>query len=110
MTLAEFRNHLLAHLGVIGVGAAASAEDAVFTETVIANAQDELVQLGVALWVTSDIPSWAVEGFTLYCAPMAAPRFGKADEYPPLMMVAAIRKLRELGQDRNTSVGTACYF
>lgn len=110
MTLAEFRNHLLAHIGVLGVGAAASAEDAVFAETVIANAQGELDQLGTALWTTSDIPAWAVEGFTLYCAPMAAPRFGVGDMHPLTDQAIGIAKLRELSSDFHTKVGTADYF
>jgi hypothetical protein len=110
MTQEELRNHLGQFLGVKGVGAALSAEDAEFLDTVLENGQDELTQLGIALWIISDVPAYAVEGMCMYCAPLAAPRFGLSNEYPPMLQVAGVRKLREVTQDRRTSTGTADYF
>lgn len=110
MTLEELREHLLSQIGVVGVGAASSAEDAVFAETVLRNAQGELEQLGVALWQIDDVPEYAIESFCMYAAPLCAPRFGKSDEYPPVLRQEGLRRLRELTADERTSRGTAEYF
>jgi hypothetical protein len=110
MNLAELRNHLLAQMGVLGAGGAAAAEDAVFAEAVLAHAQSELEQLGVALWTLDDVPEYAVEGLVRYASPLAAPRFGKSDEFPLADMAFALARLRELTSDGRTGVGTAEYF
>lgn len=111
MTLAELRDHLLRYIGVLGAGdAAASAEDADLAETVLANCQDELDKLGVSLWTTADVPSYAVEGICTYAAPSIAPSFGKAAEYPLQLKSIGLRMLREVTQDQRTSIGTADYF
>lgn len=110
MTLAELRNHLLKHIGVLGIGEAASAEDANLAETVLTNCQGELEQIGVALWTVDDVPSYAIEGLMFYSAPSLAGYFGKADEFPVGLKAIGIRMLRELTADRRTVTGTASYF
>lgn len=110
MTLSELRNHLLRHIGVLGIGRNASAEDAELAETVLTNCQAELDQLGIALWTIDDVPTYAIEGLMKYCAPAIAGNFGKAEEYPITDKVIGVRMLRELTADRRTSTGTADYF
>lgn len=110
MTLEELRDHLLGHLGVLGIGAAASADDAAHAETVLSNAHGTLEKLGVALWTIDDVPDWAIEGFTKYAAPMAAPRFGLAEQYPMVNQRFALAELRELTSDGRTSTGRAVYY
>lgn len=107
MTKAQLRDHILRQLGVIGVGEDPTADDATMVETVIDNCQDELEQLEVALWTTSDIPAYAVEGMTTYCkASLTA--FGQ--EYDPRMRELGLMRLRQVTQDRRSGTGTACYF
>ena len=67
MTLEEFRDHLAENLGIKGDGNALTADRANYLETLIANCQAELEQMEVALWPSSDIPSYAVESFVDYC-------------------------------------------
>jgi hypothetical protein len=110
MNLVQLRNHLLAQLGVLGVGGAAAAEDAVFAEAVLGHAQSELEQLGVALWTLDDVPEHAVEALVRYALPLAAPRFGKSDEFPLADLALTLARLRELTSDGRTGVGTAEYF
>ena len=110
MTLDELRDHLLGQLGILGIGATASADDAAHAETVLTNAQATLEKLGVALWSLEDVPSWAIESFIKYAAPMAAPRFGLAEQYPMQLNRIALAELRELTSDGRTSSGKACYF
>lgn len=110
MTLAELRNHLLSHIGVLGVGEAASAEDAELAETVLTNCHAELEQIGVALWMLEDTPSYAIEGLMFFAAPSLAGYHGKRDEFPMQLKAVGLRMLRELTADRRTAPGTACYF
>lgn len=110
MTADELRDHLLRHIGILGAGSAASAEDAVLAETILANAHGELEQLSIALWPIEDVPSYAVEAFMKYTAPMLAGYHGKADEFPLTDRLLAIRMLRELTADSRTSVGRAEFF
>lgn len=107
MTAAEFRNHILEQLGVVGAGEAPTAEDASVTDTVIANCQAELEQLEVALWAADDIPAYAVESFAIYCKPSLT-AFGQ--EYDPMMKELGLRQLRYLTADKRAGVGRATYF
>lgn len=107
MTLEEFRNHLAENLGIKGDGNTLSADRANYLETVIANCQGELEQLEVALWPSSDIPSYAVESFADYCAASIS-RFGR-DRNPTLKAVA-LAELRYLTADNRHGVGKAEYF
>jgi hypothetical protein len=108
VNLAQLRNHALRQIGVIGVGAAASAEDAEFAETVLTHAHGALEQLGVALWTIDDVPAYAVESFVRFATPMLAPRFG-IDVDMALNRIA-LAELRELTADGRSSTGTADYF
>jgi hypothetical protein len=110
MDLAELRDHLLGQLGVLGIGAQASADDAKHAETVLTNAQGTLEKLGVALWSIDDVPDWAIESFIKYAAPMAAPRFGLAEQYPIQLTRIALAELRELTSDGHTPTARALYF
>src|SRR5688500_18896146 len=108
MTKAELRDHILRQLGVLGAADTAKAEDAVFIETVIDNAQDELEQLEVALWTVDDVPGYAIESFVAYCVPMAGPAYG----YPADLNVKAVAlsHLRHLTADRRSTTGRATYY
>lgn len=110
MTLEELRDHLLGQLGVLGIGAAASAADAEHAERVLRNAHGTLEKLKVALWTLDDVPEWAIESFIRYCAPMAAPRFGLAEQYPMTLNRVALAELRELTSDGRTPRAKAIYF
>lgn len=110
MTLEELRDHLLGQLGILGIGAAASADDAAHAETVLRNAHGTLAKLRVALWTLDDVPEWAIESFIKYAAPMAAPKFGLAEQYPMALTRIALAELRELTSDGRTPTGKACYF
>lgn len=110
MTLEELRDHLLGHLGVLGIGAAASADDAAHATTVLTNAHGTLQKLNVALWTLDDVPDWAIEAFVKYAAPMAAPRFGLAEQYPMINQRVALAELRELTSDGRTPPAKACYY
>lgn len=107
MTLQEFRDHLAENLGIKGDGNNLSSDRANYLETLIGNAQAELEQLEVALWPSSDIPAYAVEGFTLFCASKVT-RFGRNPD--PELEGYGLRKLRYLTADTRNSVGTADYF
>ena len=107
MTKAELRDHILRQLGVIGAVDTATAEDAALMETIIDNCHDELTQLEVALWDTTDIPAYAVEGLTLFCK-ASAQAWGQ--EYSPQLRELGLRRLREVTADRRSGTGTACYF
>lgn len=107
MTLEEFRNHLAENIGIKGDGNTLSADRANYLSTVIENCHGELEQLEVALWPTSDIPSFAVESFTDYCAASVS-RFGR-DRNPTLKAIA-LQELRYLTADKRHGVGTATYY
>ena len=107
MTLDEFRDHLAENLGLKGDGNALSADRANYLETVITNCHGELEQLEVALWPTSDIPSFAVESFADYCAASVS-RFGR--DRNPALKFAALQELRFLTADPRHGVGKAEYF
>lgn len=108
MTKSELRDHILRQIGVLGVGGAASAEDAEFVELCIDNAQDELEQLEVALWTTDDIPGYVVESLALYCRPSVGPAFGF--DVDPRVKAQALAQIRYLTADRRAGTGTATYF
>lgn len=110
MTSEELRIHLMQYIGAKGVGEAVSAEDAELCDTVIENCHGELEQIGVALWVLDDIPSYAIEAFCIYAAPTLAGYHGKADEFPLGGKALGLRMLRELTADRRTATGTATYY
>ena len=107
MTLEEFRDHLAADLGVKAEGNALSADRASYLETVIDNCQGELEQLNVALWPSSDIPSYAVESFVIYCKGTIS-RFGFDPD--PALKALGLMQLRYLTADSQTGTGKACYF
>lgn len=110
MTLEELRDHLLGQLGILGIGAQASADDAAHAELVLTNAHGTLEKLGVALWSLDDIPAWAIEAFIKYAAPMAAPRFGLAEQYPMQLSRIALAELRELTSDGRTPRAKTEFF
>lgn len=107
MTLEEFRDHLAVNLGIKKRGNALSADDAGYLETVIENCQGELEQLNVALWPSSDIPSYAVESFVIYCKGTIS-RFGFDPD--PALKALGLMQLRYLTADPLTGVGKADYF
>lgn len=107
MNLEQFRDHLATNLGIKRRGNALSADDALYLETVIENCQGELEQLNVALWPSSDIPSYAVESFVIYCKATIS-RFG-FDPDPGLKAVG-LMQLRYLTADPLHGVGKAEYF
>lgn len=107
MTLEQFRDHLAENIGIKGDGNTLSSDRANYLETLIGNCQEELEQLEVALWPVSDIPGYAVESFTDYCAASAS-RFGR--DRNPSLKFAALQELRYLTADKRHSVGKACYF
>lgn len=107
MTLAQFRDHLAANIGLKGRGNALAADDATYLETVINNCHDELDQLGVATWATSAIPGWAIESLVLYCKATVS-RFGF--DYDPALKAIGLMQLRYVSADPRTGTGKACYF
>lgn len=107
MTLEEFRDHLAENLGLKGDGNTLSSDRANYLETLVGNCHDELEQIEVALWPVDDIPAYAVESFSQYCAASVA-RFGRDPN--DALKYAALSKLRYLTNDRRNSVGKACYF
>lgn len=107
MTLEEFRDHLAENIGMKGDGNTLPADRANYLETLIGNCQAELEQIEVALWPSSDIPAYAVESFTDYCAASVS-RFGR--DRDPALKYAALRELRYVTADKRHSVGKACYF
>lgn len=107
MNLAQFRDHLASNLGIKGRGNNLSAEDAEYLETVILNCQDELEQLEVALWPSSDIPAYAVESFVLYCMATVT-RFGR--DYDPGLKGLGLSQLRYLTHDSRHGVGKADFY
>lgn len=107
MNFAEFRDHLATSLGIKGRGNTLSADDATYLGTIITNSQGELEQLGVALWPSSDIPSYAVESFVIYCKASIS-RFGLDPD--PSLKALGLMQLRYLTADSRHGTGTACYF
>lgn len=107
MTLAEFRDHLASSLGIKGRGNALADDDANYLETVITNCHDELEELEVALWETSDIPAYAVESLVLYCKATIS-RFGLDPD--PALKALGLMQLRYITADRRHGVGRAEYF
>lgn len=107
MTEDEFRDHLAENLGIKGDGNALSADRANYLTTLIDNCQAELEQMEVALWPSSDIPSYAVESFVDYCKGSVS-RFGMTRD--PGLKAAALIELRYLTADTRHGVGKAEYF
>lgn len=107
MTLAEFRDHLAANLGLKGYGNALDNDVAEYLQTVIENCQGELEQIGVALWPSSDIPAYAVESFVIYCRGSIS-RHGFDPD--PSLKAMGLMQLRYLTADSQTGVGKAEYF
>lgn len=107
MNLEEFRDHLAENLGIKGDGNTLSSDRANYLETVISNCQSELEQLEVALWPLTDIPAYAIESFTDYCAASVS-RFGRQRD--TALKFSALRELRYLTADKRHSVGKADYF
>ncbi len=107
MTLEQFRDHLARQLGIKGRGNALPAEDATYLEEIIRNCQDELEQIGVAIWPVDDIPRFAVEGMVL-CCKASISRFGL--DVSPALKKLGVDTLRYITADPNTGVGTADYF
>ena len=107
MTLEQFRDHLARQLGIKGRGNALPAEDATYLEEIILNCQDELERIGVATWLSSDIPRWAVEGMVL-CCKASISRFGL--DINPALKKLGVDTLRYIDVDARTGVGTADYF
>jgi hypothetical protein len=76
LTKAELRARVLEHLGVVGAGQSAAAEDAALVDEAIDAAHDRLRKLGLAPFATSAIPSWAQVPLRNYVAVDVSPSFG----------------------------------
>lgn len=110
MTLAELRTLALQQTGIVAIGREPSAKDAAFVGNALTRALARLEPEGLALWTIDDTPDEFVDAFILFAAPMFAPTYGKP-EYNLDVERAALRRLREIAADRNSSpVGEAEYF
>lgn len=94
MNLEQLREHILQFIGVKGVGKASSPEDAELAETVLTNCHAELERLNLAPWALSAVPTYAIEGLTIYTAPSLAGFHNKTEQFPIEGKLNGIRLLR----------------
>ena len=81
LTKAEIRDRVLEHLGVLGAGQSASAEDAAVVEEAIDAAHDQLRKFGLAPYATTAVPEWAQPLLRDYVAGIVGHAFGFGDAH-----------------------------
>jgi hypothetical protein len=75
-TKATLAERVLEHLGVVGEGQSATAEQQVRTEEVIDSLHPQLRKLGLSPFLTSSVPEWAQQPLLRFVAAAMAPKFG----------------------------------
>jgi hypothetical protein len=77
ITKANLRDMILKHLGVLGVGQTANADDSALVESAIDSAYDRLNKRGFVPFSVELIPAWAQIPLRDYVAIDLSPSFGR---------------------------------
>jgi hypothetical protein len=80
LTKAQLRNRVLQHLGVLGAGQTANAEDADLVDEAIDAAHERLRKLGLVPFATSAVPPWAQIPLRDFVAGDVAQAFGMSGQ------------------------------
>lgn len=110
LTKAELRNRILEHIGVVGAGQSASAEDAALVDEAIDAAHDRLNKFGLVPFATSAIPTWAQIPLRDYVAGDVGRSFGLGDSLKPGQMAAENELRRQVAGYRHPIRIAADYF